>query len=154
MCKENNVNISINISLKEFLNLLGIDLDLIDLKSAVKNLNEKSIVDPDVSILGESVNCLKLSLKAPGVSVRIANVLLAENIKTIEDLICCTEIDLLRLPNIGRKSLKAIIAVLKEHGLKLGTGTTKKWVPVNGTSWDHNRVLLPVNEIPEEVNNV
>lgn len=54
-------------------------------------------------------------------TVRSANCLKAENIFFIGDLIQRTEGDLLKTPNLGKKSLTEIKNVLASHGLALGT---------------------------------
>ncbi len=51
--------------------------------------------------------------------VRSFNCLRAEQIKTIGELLRYTENDLLKIPNMGRKSAKSIIEVLDSMGLKL-----------------------------------
>jgi DNA-directed RNA polymerase subunit alpha len=53
-------------------------------------------------------------------TVRSANCLKAENIYYIGDLIQRTETELLKTPNLGRKSLNEIKDVLSSHGLSLG----------------------------------
>lgn len=54
-------------------------------------------------------------------TVRSANCLKAENIFFIGDLVQRTESDLLKTPNLGKKSLTEIKSVLATHGLALGT---------------------------------
>jgi DNA-directed RNA polymerase subunit alpha len=44
----------------------------------------------------------------------------AENINYIGDLVQRTEVELLRTPNLGKKSLTEIKEVLEQHGLALG----------------------------------
>jgi hypothetical protein len=51
--------------------------------------------------------------------VRSFNCLRAEDIKTIGDLLRYTKNDLLKIPNLGRKSAESIIEVLDSMGLKL-----------------------------------
>lgn len=54
-------------------------------------------------------------------TVRSANCLKAENIFFIGDLVQRTESDLLKTPNLGKKSLTEIKNVLAAHGLNLGS---------------------------------
>ncbi|SMN10696.1 DNA-directed RNA polymerase alpha subunit [uncultured Candidatus Thioglobus sp.] len=63
-------------------------------------------------------------------TVRSANCLKAEQIYYIGDLIQKSEQDLLRTPNLGRKSLNEIKEVLTEKGLNLGTAIDN-WPPVD-----------------------
>jgi len=63
-------------------------------------------------------------------TVRSANCLKAEQIYYIGDLIQKSEQDLLRTPNLGRKSLNEIKEVLTEKGLILGTAI-ENWPPVD-----------------------
>ncbi len=53
-------------------------------------------------------------------TVRAANCLKAENINTIADLVQRSESDLLKTPNLGKKSLTEIKNVLATRGLHLG----------------------------------
>jgi DNA-directed RNA polymerase subunit alpha len=53
-------------------------------------------------------------------TVRSANCLKAENIYYIGDLVQCTEVELLKTPNLGKKSLTEIKDVLQSRGLHLG----------------------------------
>ncbi len=61
-------------------------------------------------------------------TVRSANCLKAENINYIGDLIQRTEVELLRTPNLGKKSLTEIKEVLESHGLALGM-RVENWPP-------------------------
>lgn len=63
-------------------------------------------------------------------TVRSANCLKAENIYYIGDLIQRTENELLKTPNLGRKSLNEIKDVLAAHGLTLGM-RLENWPPAN-----------------------
>ena len=63
-------------------------------------------------------------------TVRSANCLKAENIHYIGDLVQKTEVELLRTPNLGKKSLTEIKEVLESHGLTLGM-RLDGWPPVN-----------------------
>lgn len=61
-------------------------------------------------------------------TVRSANCLKAENIYYIGDLIQRTEVELLKTPNLGKKSLTEIKDVLASHGLSMGT-RLENWPP-------------------------
>jgi DNA-directed RNA polymerase subunit alpha len=80
---------------------------------------KQSTVDP---ILLRPVDDLELT-------VRSANCLKAENIYYIGDLIQRTETELLKTPNLGRKSLNEIKEVLASRGLTLGM-KLENWPPV------------------------
>jgi DNA-directed RNA polymerase subunit alpha len=79
---------------------------------------KQSSVDP---ILLRPVDDLELT-------VRSANCLKAENIYYIGDLIQRTETELLKTPNLGRKSLNEIKEVLASRGLTLGM-KLENWPP-------------------------
>src|SRR5690606_6217928 len=76
------------------------------------------VVDP---LLLRPVDDLELT-------VRSANCLKAENIYYIGDLIQRTETELLKTPNLGRKSLNEIKEVLASRGLTLGM-KLENWPP-------------------------
>jgi DNA-directed RNA polymerase subunit alpha len=61
-------------------------------------------------------------------TVRSANCLKAENIMLIGDLIQRTEVELLKTPNLGKKSLTEIKDVLATRGLSLGM-RLENWPP-------------------------
>jgi DNA-directed RNA polymerase subunit alpha len=65
-------------------------------------------------------------------TVRSANCLKAENINYIGDLVQRTEVELLRTPNLGKKSLTEIKEVLESHGLSLGM-RIEGWPPAGLT---------------------
>ena len=79
---------------------------------------KQTAVDP---ILLRPVDDLELT-------VRSANCLKAENIYYIGDLIQRTEAELLKTPNLGRKSLNEIKEVLASRGLTLGM-KLESWPP-------------------------
>ena len=64
-----------------------------------------------------------------------ANCLKAENIHYIGDLVQRTEVELLRTPNLGKKSLTEIKEVLESHGLALGM-RVENWPPPSLVSDD------------------
>ena len=93
-----------------------------DLKGTEAPTEQRSMpqVDP---ILLRPVDDLELT-------VRSANCLKAENIYYIGDLIQRTETELLKTPNLGRKSLNEIKEVLASRGLSLGM-KLENWPPAN-----------------------
>jgi DNA-directed RNA polymerase subunit alpha len=94
----------------------------VDLKAiAVKEpIEEKPTIDP---ILLRPVDDLELT-------VRSANCLKAENILYIGDLVQKTENELLKTPNLGKKSLSEIKNILAERALSLGQ-RIDNWPPEN-----------------------
>jgi len=86
--------------------------------SSLKLISPQSSIDP---ILLRPVDELELT-------VRSANCLKAENIYYIGDLIQRTETELLKTPNLGRKSLNEIKDVLAARGLTLGM-KLENWPP-------------------------
>jgi DNA-directed RNA polymerase subunit alpha len=93
--------------------------DLQDAAATTETM-ESSLVSP---ILMRPVDDLELT-------VRSANCLKAENINYIGDLIQRTETELLKTPNLGRKSLNEIKDVLSARGLSLGM-RLDGWPPEN-----------------------
>lgn len=69
-------------------------------------------------------------------TVRSANCLKAENIFYIGDLIQRTEVELLKTPNLGKKSLTEIKDVLAVKGLSLGM-RLENWPPENLAESSH-----------------
>lgn len=93
-------------------------VDLKALQASSEPSVKKSEFDP---ILLQRVEQLDLT-------VRSANCLKVEQIEYIGDLVQKTEFELLKTPNLGRKSLTEIKDVLKSHGLQLGTDLPN-WPP-------------------------
>jgi DNA-directed RNA polymerase subunit alpha len=84
----------------------------VDLESTpiLKQKKQEDSIDP---LLLQPVDDLELT-------VRSANCLKAENIYYIGDLVQRSELDLLKTPNLGKKSLNEIKEVLHNRGLSLG----------------------------------
>jgi DNA-directed RNA polymerase subunit alpha len=91
-----------------------------DLKGMPTQIEEKKATQIDPVLL-RPVDDLELT-------VRSANCLKAENIYYIGDLIQRTETELLKTPNLGRKSLNEIKEVLASRGLTLGM-KLENWPP-------------------------
>ncbi len=98
--------------LSAFVNLQSIE--------EAEQVDEEDEIDP---ILLRPVDDLELT-------VRSANCLKAENIYYIGDLIQRTEVELLKTPNLGKKSLTEIKDVLASHGLSLGA-RLENWPPAS-----------------------
>jgi len=88
--------------------------------NAPVEVEEKPEFDP---ILLRPVNDLELT-------VRSANCLKAETIHYIGDLVQRTEVELLKTPNLGKKSLTEIKDVLASRGLSLGM-RLENWPPAS-----------------------
>ncbi|MEE8482114.1 MAG: DNA-directed RNA polymerase subunit alpha [Acidiferrobacterales bacterium] len=94
----------------------------VELKSEDSDKEEKAEPQMDPMLL-RPVDDLELT-------VRSANCLKAENIFYIGDLIQRTENELLKTPNLGKKSLTEIKDVLAQHELSLGM-KLENWPPAN-----------------------
>jgi len=86
-----------------------------------KDAEEKKVEDTFDPMLLRSVDELEFT-------VRSANCLKTENIHYIGDLIQKTEIELLKTPNLGKKSLNEIKDILASRNLYLGK-KLKNWPP-------------------------
>jgi len=86
-----------------------------------KTEEEKKVEDTFDPMLLRSVDELEFT-------VRSANCLKTENINYIGDLIQKTEIELLKTPNLGKKSLNEIKDILSSRNLYLGS-KLKNWPP-------------------------
>ncbi len=104
---------------KAIFNQLSVFIDLAESEDAS---SESSVAEPDIDpILLQPVDDLELT-------VRSANCLKAENVLYIGDLIQKTEVELLKTPNLGKKSLVEIKDVLGQKGLSLGM-RIENWPP-------------------------
>ena len=97
---------------------LAVFVDLSSEEQSEPEGREEIEVDP---ILLRSIDDLELT-------VRSANCLKAESIYYIGDLIQRTEVELLKTPNLGKKSLTEIKDVLAARGLSLGM-RLENWPP-------------------------
>lgn len=106
---------------------LAVFVDLSGELQAEPSRRDDAEIDP---ILLRSIDDLELT-------VRSANCLKAESIYYIGDLIQRTEVELLKTPNLGKKSLTEIKDVLAARGLSLGM-RLENWPPKG--LYDHERV--------------
>jgi len=98
---------------------LNVFVDLQDIEDHI----EESTMDEVEQVLIKPVDELDLT-------VRSANCLKAEKIYYIGDLVSRTEMDLMRTPNLGKKSLTEIKQLLEGLGLQLGM-ELKNWPPAH-----------------------
>jgi DNA-directed RNA polymerase subunit alpha len=98
---------------------LAVFVDL-ESESTSEPVNQEEEIDP---VLLRPVDDLELT-------VRSANCLKAESIYYIGDLIQRTEVELLKTPNLGKKSLTEIKDVLASRGLSLGM-RLENWPPAS-----------------------
>ncbi|QWF70258.1 DNA-directed RNA polymerase subunit alpha [Methylomonas paludis] len=97
-----------------------VDFEKVNEQVYEEEIIEEQAFDP---VLLRPVDDLELT-------VRSANCLKAENIFYIGDLIQRTEVELLRTPNLGKKSLTEIKDILALKGLSLGM-RLENWPPEN-----------------------
>ncbi len=106
---------------------LAVLVDLSSEQAAEPSRRQDAEIDP---ILLRSIDDLELT-------VRSANCLKAESIYYIGDLIQRTEVELLKTPNLGKKSLTEIKDVLAARGLSLGM-RLENWPPKG--LYEHERM--------------
>lgn len=97
---------------------LSVFVDLQGGETEIEPERREPEVDP---ILLRPIDDLELT-------VRSANCLKAETIHYVGDLVQRTEVELLKTPNLGKKSLTEIKEVLASHGLSLGM-RLENWPP-------------------------
>ena len=103
-----------------------VDFEKVNDQLAEEEVEVEEIFDP---VLLRPVDDLELT-------VRSANCLKAENIFYIGDLIQRTEVELLKTPNLGKKSLTEIKDILALKGLSLGM-RLENWPPENLADQSH-----------------
>ncbi|MCR5665904.1 MAG: DNA-directed RNA polymerase subunit alpha [Eubacterium sp.] len=89
----------------------------INLSETAKEVEVMSEKDPD-----EKEKVLVLNIDELELSVRSYNCLKRAGINTVEELINKTPEDMMKVRNLGRKSLEEVLAKLKELGLELNQG--------------------------------
>ena len=103
-----------------------VDFEKVNDQIAEEVIEVEEVFDP---VLLRPVDDLELT-------VRSANCLKAENIFYIGDLIQRTEVELLKTPNLGKKSLTEIKDILALKGLSLGM-RLENWPPDNLADQSH-----------------
>lgn len=102
---------AISLSAKILMEHLNLFSDLTEAESGLNILVEKNTSDKE-KILG-------ITLDEMDLSIRSFNCLKRAGINTVEDLTKKTETDMMKVRNLGRKSLEEVIKKLKSYGLDL-----------------------------------
>jgi len=95
--------------------------------SVFVDLEAKEEEDTDADV-GEINPILLKPIDELDLTVRSTNCLKAENIHFVGDLVQRSETELMKTPNLGKKSLTEISEILTEHGLELGM-KLESWPP-------------------------
>lgn len=100
-------------AVKEASSILMAQLDKIDspeFTDAIRNLMKQNEEDPKQKLLETSIDDLELSVRAYNCLKRAA-------INNVQDLVNKSENEMMKIRNLGRKSLKEVIDKIKEMGL-------------------------------------
>ena len=118
-------------------------------RSLASSAHNTDINDPNINSI------LLFPIENLNLTVRSRNCLRAKNIRYIGELVQSTEVELLRLPNLGKTSVKDIEEALRVHGLSLGTkldGWTPPdsgWIPENTIDESYlARINSDISQIP------
>ena len=108
-----------SLSAKEVVSLSGkiIDEHIAMFIGLVENMNSFSILKDDEQT--EQSKVLEMLIEDMDLSVRSSNCLRRANILTVEDLVKKSKDDMLKVKNLGSKSLDEIIKKLQSYGLDL-----------------------------------
>ena len=96
------------------------------LSQAAKNLvsyfnqivNPKKVEKPQEVVVNDLGAVGKLSVEEVGLPTRVANALIKSGHETVEDLVKANKADLVKVRNLGEKSLKIIAAALGQKGVE------------------------------------
>lgn len=123
---ETNGTVDPEAAIKQAASILHDQLSVfVDFEKVHEQVQDEEVIEEQAfdPVLLRPVDDLELT-------VRSANCLKAENIFYIGDLIQRTEVELLRTPNLGKKSLTEIKDILALKGLSLGM-RLENWPPEN-----------------------
>ena len=103
-----------------------------DQLSVFVDLDEEAVPQAGAEAQAEEVNpALMRPIDELELTVRSANCLKAENIYYVGDLVQRSEVELMKTPNLGKKSLNEIKDVLAQQGLELGM-ELESWTSPSG----------------------
>ncbi len=118
---ESNGTVDANVAVGDAATLLHKQIAVfVDIEEKVVEEAQEEHIEIDPVLL-RSIDDLELT-------VRSANCLKAEKIDYVGDLVLRTEMELLKTPNLGKKSLNEIKDVLAQQGLRLGM-ILENWPP-------------------------
>ena len=112
--------VAISMAATIFAEQLGSFVDIRNSVEPTEDTSFRPLIDPKLICPVEDLE----------LTVRSANCLKTEGIKYIGDLVQRTEVELLKTPNLGKKSLTEIKDVLAERGLSLGM-RLEHWPPAD-----------------------
>jgi DNA-directed RNA polymerase subunit alpha len=116
---ETNGSVSPESALHQAVDILMDKLSVFNPREMGRNLKDGVVPQDELFVL---------EIESLGLSSKVANSLRSEGIYYIGDLIQKSEKDLLKTPNLGKRSLSEIVQSLKEKGLELGTSIAD-WPP-------------------------
>ncbi|MDX1569843.1 MAG: DNA-directed RNA polymerase subunit alpha [Xanthomonadales bacterium] len=120
---ETNGTLDCEEAVRQAANILAEQLTVfVDFQSKLEEQREEKKAEIDPTLL-RPIDDLELT-------VRSANCLKAESVYYIGDLVQKTEVELLKTPNLGKKSLTEIKDVLASHDLSLGM-KLENWPPAS-----------------------
>jgi DNA-directed RNA polymerase subunit alpha len=83
-------------------------------------LSPKKVKEEEKPSAGDGLGAIgKLSVEEIGLPTRVSNALIRNGYETVEDLVNAKRSDLVKIRNLGEKSLKIVDAALGERGLKI-----------------------------------
>ena len=93
---------------------------LLEYHGLTLGMNPDVIMDSEAIQNSAPISAHNLTIDELDLSQRERNCFLAKEIQDLQTLVSNTQLDLLRIPNFGKKSLKLVTATLKSFGLSLG----------------------------------
>ena len=105
---------ALSLGAKILCDLFTLFTDLSDTIGSRSTVVEREVKQPDT--------VLKMTIEELDLSVRSFNCLKRANIHTVEDLTTKTQEEMIKVRNLGRKSLEEVLEKLKELGLSLRPG--------------------------------
>lgn len=80
-----------------------------------------------LGITKQSYDLLSQPVDSLGLTVRAQNCLVADNLHYVGDVVCRSEMELMRINNLGRRAVNEIIESLTSHGLRTRMNLDNLW---------------------------